>query len=130
MREPPPDDNPFHRHSNLLAAASALVIATAAGLLTRWRLELLAVPLLAFAVSFVLFSRLLYRRTAVTTRDSEPAPTDLVGDGPHAQYDIDETGYQLSRAYEKLQEGDPSLLERLAEQEALEERQRHPPKRP
>ena len=52
-------------------------------------------------------------------------PTDLVEDGPHAQYDIDETGYQLSRTYEKLQEGDPSLLERLAVQEALEERQRH-----
>jgi hypothetical protein len=95
---------------------SSCVVVAALGLLTHWRGELIAVYVIAFPASFVLFARLFYGLRASRTLDKEPIAPGSGWTGP-ARYDIDKPGYELEDACEKAQQGDVSDLKRLAEEE-------------
>ena len=115
LREDPPvDEGPFHRHSTLLGLLAAFVVVAVLGLLTHWSAELIAVYILGFPISFVLFTRAFYGLRASRKLDKEHVLPDS---GPYPQYDIDLPGIELGRAYEQAQNGDPSHLKRLAELE-------------
>ena len=118
---PSPDNNPFARHSTLLGTLSAVVVVTALGWLTHWRWELIPAYMLAFGFSFVRLARLFYGLDASRNLDKELISPESHWDWDHSLYDIDEPGYQVSRAYQKARTGDASALERLAEEEQWKE---------
>lgn|GEM_PF-3617309 len=114
--DPSANESPFHRHSTLLAMLSALIVVTALGWATHWRVQLVAAYGIAFVVSLLLFARLFYGFRASRTLDKELISRDSGWDWTGVLgNDIDNPGYQLERAYKKAQQGDASDLKRLAE---------------
>jgi hypothetical protein len=97
---------------------SALVVVTALGWATHWRVQLVALYGVAFIASSLLFARLFYGFRAsrildkeLVSPDSDWNPTGYIGN------DIDKPGLELQRAYEKAQQGDASDLKQLAREE-------------
>ena len=116
--DPSANESPFHRHSTLLGMLSALVVVTALGWATHWRVQLVAVYGVAFIVSFLLFGRLFYGFRASRTLDKELVSPESAWDWTGVLgNDIDKPGLKLERAYKEAQQGDASDLKRLAEEE-------------
>lgn len=113
--EPSGNDNPFHRHSMLLALLAALVVLTTVGSLTHWRVEWIALYVIATPLSFLLFARLFYGFRASHALDREETSP---GSGWSRRDDLGQAmPNQLFDAYQKAQDGDISGLRHLAEEE-------------
>jgi hypothetical protein len=113
----PIDDNPFHRHSTFFGFLAAAVAVVIAGTFTAWRPSDVALYVGVFLVALWFFARVCYGFSRARAIDKETMPP-----GTHLK-DGERTAFggwnnlRLVRAYQKMQEGGPSDLERLAQEE-------------
>lgn len=117
-------ENPFRRNSTLLGFAAAAVAVTVFGWLTQWRESLVPIYIIAGLASLWLFSRAFYGfRSArlIDKANTAPGSMGMGSRGVPVRWD-GRPIESLSLAYEKWRVGDPSELERIAEEEERENR--------
>jgi uncharacterized membrane protein YuzA (DUF378 family) len=114
------DGNPFQRHSTLLAFSSAAVVVCLFGAATHWKIEFAMYYVIAGLAALWFFSRVFYGFGSARRLDKEPVAKGSMGMGGAGGLRIDWDGREineLQRAYRQAELGDPSALERLAEEE-------------
>jgi len=116
-------DSPFRRHSTLLGVSAAAVVVTISGWLSQWRESLVPIYIVVGLVSLWFFSRAFYGFRSATLVDKADTSSESMGMGSFGTR-IRWDGRQkenLSLAYEKWRLGDPSELERIANEEAAQQ---------
>jgi hypothetical protein len=109
----------FHKHSTLFGLLGSACLALAAGGLTNWNIRAIA---LAFFIGLLVLPRTFYgwKASAELERLKRAAPAaapSFYRFGPPDAAGIGAPAERLSAAYEQAQDGDPSALRKLAEEE-------------
>jgi hypothetical protein len=110
------DDNPFHKHSTLLAFAGAVAFVVAIGSLTHWTQLWTPVYVVGGLAALSFLARVFYGFKAAVELDAEPVAPGSAGSARRALFGQGAND-RLVDAYNKLREGDPSEFELLAEEE-------------